>query len=264
MSSTKWEEISQRCKALEHAITLEESFKKDQPLLARLDGRAFHTFTKGMKRPYDENMSKCMIETTKSLVEEFHPKIAYTQSDEITLLWYLEENFPSAEYPFNGRKQKLVSILAGFASSLFTLNMKKYFPNKEAVPCFDCRVWNVPTKEDVVENFSWRSWDARKNSVTMAASSVYSHKELLNKNTQVKLGMLNSKGIDWNAYPNFFRCGTFLARENYRVTLTEEEYNNIPEKFKPETKEVIRSRVGEVLIKDITWESLTERANDAL
>ena len=76
--------------------------------------------------------------------------------------------------------------------------------------------------------------------------------------------MLNSKGIDWNAYPNFFRCGTFLARENYRVTLTEEEYNNIPEKFKPETKEVIRSRVGEVLIKDITWESLTERANETL
>lgn len=264
MSSEQWDRLSERCKWYENQM-YSSLARKDQPLLARLDGRAFHTFTKGMNRPYDERLSKCMIETAKGIVEEFHPTLAYTQSDEITLMWYLSEEFPSAEYPFNGRLQKLVSVLAGYASSTFTLQMKEHFPNKQAIPCFDCRIWSVPTKDDVVDNFSWRNWDARKNSVTMAASSVYSHRELLNKNTKTKLEMLSAKGIDWRSYPNFFRCGTFLARKKYKVVLSEEEYNKIPKKHRPETKEVIRSKVVEVTIDSITWETLVNGgSNDGL
>src|SRR4029079_6986806 len=82
------------------------------PLLARLDGRAFHTFTRDLRRPYDEGMSRCMIETTRTLVREANALVGYTQSDEITLAWYEPSQSPS-DYEFDGRFQKLASVLAG-------------------------------------------------------------------------------------------------------------------------------------------------------
>src|SRR5690606_23998115 len=105
--------IGDRCKGYESAESHRHAMR-GLPILARLDGRAFHTFTRGMARPYDPRMSRCMIETARFLVEEMHALVGYTQSDEITLVWYVD-SASRAEYPFGGRYQKLASVLAGLA-----------------------------------------------------------------------------------------------------------------------------------------------------
>src|SRR5437868_6317488 len=109
--------LGDRCKRFEMA----EAGRKAMPglpVLARLDGRAFHTFTRGLLRPYDTRMTHCMVETTRFLIEQLEACIGYTQSDEITLAWY-EPPGSTTAYPFDGRFQKLTSVLAGLASARF-------------------------------------------------------------------------------------------------------------------------------------------------
>ena len=209
------------------------------PLLVRLDGRSFHTFTRGLKRPFDPDLSTCMVETTRALVDEFNAAIGYTQSDEISLL------FPAPETLFDGRFQKLTSVMAGYCSAVFARLALTRLPTKASqVPCFDARAWQVPTKEEAVNAFMWREDDAVKNSVTMAAAAHYSHKQLMNKNTGEKHDMLHEKGVNWNDFPAHFKRGVYLKRKLYEKTLTAEELNKIPEKYRPKAgQKVIRSEV---------------------
>src|ERR1700737_223863 len=86
-----------------------------------------------------------MHATTRALIEEFHPLVGYTQSDEITLAWHLPSDSRS-QYPFDGKLQKLCSVLAGFASATFARAALTLLPEKqEQVPHFDARAWQVPT-----------------------------------------------------------------------------------------------------------------------
>lgn len=180
------------------------------PLMARLDGQCFHSFTKGLEKPFDINLSNLMIATAEFLLLKNHALVAYTQSDEITLLFYKEENLDSY---FANRICKLSSILASQASAFFNINLSNYLPNKSnLLPIFDCRVWNVPNKIEAVNNLLWRELDATRNSITSAAQSVYSHKELQNKSSSDKHEMLWQKGINWNDYPNFFKRGIYLRK----------------------------------------------------
>jgi tRNA(His) 5'-end guanylyltransferase len=246
------------CKELENRFTKERA-DKTKPLLVRLDGRAFHTYTKGLKRPYDRRLSECMIETTKSLIEEFHPRVGYTQSDEISLLFWADPKHPSSCLPFDGRIQKLIGVLAGFASSVFTIQAYNNIPEKRHFnPHLDARAWSVDSYDDVVKTFVWRMIDAKKNSVSMAAQSVYSHKDLLNIHTKQKIDMLKDKGIDWNDYPTFFKTGSFFRRKSIVYTIKEEERMNIPEKHRPEKDSlVIRSKIlEETPPEKLTWEWL--------
>lgn len=205
------------------------------PLLARLDGRAFHTFTKGMNRPFDQEMSDAMVGTTKFLVDKTHADLGYTQSDEITLFWR-SSNLES-DYLFGGRFQKLTSVLAGMASAQFMklmITSQSYGDRAiKLVPCFDCRVWQVPNLDVAADVFAWRMADATKNSISMAAQAVFSHKELQYKNSVQKKEMLLEKGVDWNKYPFFFKQGTFVERVIRNVMLSPEELADIPEKHRP-------------------------------
>ena len=120
------------------------------PLMARLDGKSFHTFTRGLARPYDTALSYLMIDTTKYLVEQTHAKLGYTQSDEITLYWWNPAGPVESSYMYDGKFQKLTSVLASMASAYFNQEVPKRLPSKAgALPVFDCRVWNVPDKQDV-------------------------------------------------------------------------------------------------------------------
>lgn len=252
------EEIALRCKALE-AVATDPRATRGMPLLVRLDGRAFHTYTRGMRRPYDERLSRCMIETTKALVKDSQARVGYTQSDEITLLFWADPAFPSSEFPFDGRFQKLTSVLAGLASAQFALLAYDALPEKRGqVPHFDARAWSVPTTELAVEAVAWRVADARKNSIAMAAQSVYSHKQLLNKGSDEQLRMLREAGIDWPLYPDFFRVGSFIRRVNVQVQIDDEERLRIPEKHRPDSGTmVMRSRMMEVTPPAVlTWDWL--------
>ena len=199
------------------------------PVIARLDGKGFSKFTKGLKRPYDERLSNLMVETTKYLVKETNANCGYTQSDEITLVWY-SDSYESKIY-FDGRLFKMISDLAGMASVFFNRELPKYLPEKtHLMPRLDCRVFNVPTIQEAANTFLWREIDATKNSISMAAQHYYSHNELHGKSGSDKQEMLFQKGVNWNDYPAFFKRGTYIQRKRVLKPFTTEELAKLPAK----------------------------------
>lgn len=193
------------------------------PICVRVDGRAFHTFTRGMKRPFDIDMSQAMIETMKYLVEQTDACIGYVQSDEISLV------LSDTKAPmFDGKIAKLNSVIASIATAKFNEVIHKTYPNKP-LAFFDCRCWNVPSRTEAVNNILWREFDATKNSISMAARSVYSDAQLLGKNGSEKQDMLMEKGINWNDYPVFFKRGTYARRVVISRKFTDEELSELPE-----------------------------------
>lgn len=204
------------------------------PIIARMDGRSFHTFTKGLNRPFDKNFSDCMIKTTELLVKETGACIGYTQSDEITLLWYNEN--PNSQIWFDGKVQKMVSQLAAQATLFFYREVVKRLPDyADKLPSFDARVWNVPSKADGVDALLWRELDAIKNSVSMAANKYFSDKELHGKHGNQKLAMLQSVGVDWNDYPTHFKRGTYVQRRKVMTMFSSEELENLSAKHAART-----------------------------
>ncbi len=199
------------------------------PVMARIDGRSFSKFTKHMQRPYDKRLSDLMIATTKFLCEESNATIGYTQSDEISLAWWASHY--DSEIFFGGRIQKMTSSLAALATGFFVANYEKFFGSElTKIPTFDCRVWNVPTPGEGANVFLWRELDASKNSISMAARTMFSHNELMHKNGSEMQEMMWQKGQNWNDYPNFFKRGTFIQRKTLARKFTAEELDKLPEK----------------------------------
>ena len=217
------------------------------PVCVRLDGRSFHSFAKGLRRPYDARLSNMMVETTKTLVDESHATIGYTQSDEISLLYIPVENQPVNF--FGGRVQKLVSVLASIATAKFNELRIKELPEKKKMATFDCRVWCAPNVDEAINALRWREWDATKNSISMAASSYYPHTELQGKNGADKQDMLMAKGINWNDYPAFFKRGTYVRRVTTTRMLSDAEFDVLPPKHRARVfgiRDVVRSSVDAI------------------
>lgn len=204
------------------------------PVIARLDGKCFSSFTRGLERPYDARLSELMISTTTHLVSATNAACGYTQSDEITLGWY-EPDFRSQIF-FNGRVQKMASVLAAMCSVFFNRQLPERIPEKaDRAPVFDCRVWNVPNIEEGANAFLWREQDATKNSISMAAHSYYSHAELHGKSGAEKREMLWQKGVNWNDYPDFFKRGVYVRRQVTRRRFTANELESLPPKHAART-----------------------------
>lgn len=174
------------------------------PVIIRLDGRAFHTLTSKADKPFDLNFIELMNETTKYLCENIQgTQIAYIQSDEISILLHNYKKLDSQSW-FNNEIQKMCSISAGLASSFFTyqlfgMNLKlkhRGYTFPEIVQ-FDSRCFVLPESE-VNNYFVWRQKDWERNSVQMLAQSLYSHKELMNKNNSELQEMCFQKGKNWN------------------------------------------------------------------
>lgn len=165
------------------------------PIVARIDGRAFHSFTKGLERPYDTALHECMKRTCIALVDKTDANCGYTQSDEITLTW-LPSN-PETQIWFGGRIAKMTSQLAALATVYFNKYVQELLPEDYAnkLPTFDARVWQVPSADEGANTFLWREWDATKNSISMAAHAHFSHKSLHGLSGRDKVDrLLNEKG----------------------------------------------------------------------
>ena len=177
--SNRVDELGDLIKSFESRET-SRYFMKGIPIIARLDGKAFHTFTRGMDKPYDQKMCDLMDDVAKYLVEEFHAVVSYTQSDEITLVFYPYKDNPDTELPFGGRIFKFVSVLASSATAKFLSGAMNIWPDRcnNMLPRFDCRCFEVPDKETAVKALRWREIDATKNAVSMAARAYFSHKEV--------------------------------------------------------------------------------------
>lgn len=219
------DEFGNRMKMYE-GIEAQRVFIPRLPICVRIDGRAFHTFTRGMKRPYDEDMASAMIETMKFLVDQTNACIGYTQSDEISLI--LRDD---CDPLFGGRISKLTSVLASIATAKFNEVIHKAYPDKP-LAFFDCRCWQVPNRTEAANEILWREFDATKNSISMAARAYYSDRQLHGKNGSEKQDMLMEKGINWNDYPTFFKRGTYAQKKVVERQLTDEEWEKIPEKHR--------------------------------
>lgn len=208
------------------------------PIVARLDGRAFHTYTKPLTRPYEPWLCKAMQDTTAALVSDFHAVIGYTQSDEITLIF--KPSAKDGEHNFSGRVQKITSVLAGFASAFFALQAHGKHPHPNKVPHFDCRVFQCPNESVSALTLVWRQEDAIKNSLSMLAQSHFSHKQLHGKHSKQLHDMLHEKGVNWNDFPTHFKSGSFFKRVKVEASL-----DQVPEAHMP-TAPVYRTKVQEV------------------
>lgn len=214
------------------------------PVAIRIDGKAFHTFTKGFQKPFDPVLMAAMQRTMKYLCENIQGcKIGYTQSDEITLI-ITDYDTLTTEAWFGYNLQKMCSIAASMATMAFnkffdeevdmwgrrtfgyTWDEGGYDPEKTPVEktdidqaitygaairkgaMFDARVFNIP-KEEVTNLLYWRQLDAIRNSIQMVGQAYFSHTELQNKSCKDIQDMLAlGRGIDWNYYPTTCKRGT--------------------------------------------------------
>ncbi len=187
-----------------------------------------------------------MKATTQFLVEETNAKIGYTQSDEISLIW-LQENFEN-EIFFDSKLLKMTSILASLATAFFNRYLPEYLPEKtKQMPVFDARVWNVPTEAEAVNYLIWRELDATRNSVSMAAQSMFSHKQLHGKSSSIMQDMMFDKfKVNWNDYPSFFKRGTYFQRKEVVRPFSCDELSKLHPKHDAHTNpdlDVVRSEV---------------------
>ena len=244
--------LGDRLKAVEQ-IDAGRRADPSKPLMARLDGRSFHTFTRGLARPYDIRLSNLMEATAKYLVQQTHAKIAYTQSDEISLYWDMPDPETGATFLFYGKYQKMCSVLAGMASAYFTLQLEKKIPEKaNTFAIFDCRVWNVEDKHEVYLNYLWRQRDCEKNAISMAAQAHFSHKQLHGVSGEEKKAMLREIGHPFEEMPEFFRLGVFVSRQQTQTLWTEEQLSKIPEAHRPPSVLVTRSTVEQLPLGNIS------------
>jgi tRNA(His) guanylyltransferase len=242
------DEFGNRMKEYE-AVETARRLDVHKPICARIDGRSFSRFTRGMQRPYDEAMSGAMVATAAHLVDVTHARIGYTQSDEISLVWLAEHE--TADIFFSGKVQKMASVLASIAAAKFALVCPAGYEDR--LPHFDCRVFGLPNTTEAMNVFLWRAMDARKNAISMAAQAVFSSKQLHGKRQRDMLEMLSDAGIDFDAYPPFFRNGTFLRRRSVERQLSAEELAAIPERHRP-TGPVVRTEVeaiADVFLRDV-------------
>lgn len=225
------DELGKRMKEYYEGIPKTKLMRRT-PVAIRIDGKAFHTFTRGFEKPFDKVLIKSMQETMKYLCENIQGCVlGYTQSDEITLILVDYKNLNSSAW-FDYEVQKMCSIAASMATMAFQQAFERAIENAvdiSAVQCnkylaalskgamFDARVFNIP-KEEVTNLIYWRQLDATRNSIQMVGQANFSHKELQNKSCNTIQDMLmTEKGINWNDFPTHQKRGTCCIKEEYFV-----------------------------------------------
>jgi tRNA(His) guanylyltransferase len=232
-SSTFFQTIGDRIKSYEHTDTKRVAMR-GLPLVARLDGKNFHAYTKGMDKPYDADLSSIFSNVLVDLVDRFQPTVGYTQSDEISLVWWIPIE-STHELPYGGRIQKIDSLLAAYTSVKFNSLASIAFPAKqEMLPTFDCRTFCVPTLREAFHTLLWRQQDATKNTISMAAHAHFSHSSLHGMNgSEMQERLFVEKGINFNDYPVQFKRGIFAKRVTRMQCLSQEQLDKIPPLYRP-------------------------------
>lgn len=215
---------------------LSPKFTKKVPVIIRLDGKAFHSFTIGFRKPFDMVLRETMGETSKYLCENIQGcKLAYTQSDEISLLLTDYETIYTNGW-FDYEVEKIISISASMATLAFnkclvevaeryldngdiSVEEFEFYKKKSMTALFDSRGFNIP-KEDVVNYFIWRQQDATRNSIFMVGRANFSHKQLECKNiNQIQDMLFIEKGINWNNFEVYNKRGLCVKRRPVEGTL---------------------------------------------
>lgn len=220
------------------------SLMRRNPVIIRIDGKNFRSFTRGFERPFDDILIESMQETAKYLCENIqNVKCSYQQSDEISLLLTDYENINTAAW-FDYQVQKMCSIAASMATLAFNRVFSKMFykwgnenlpdwdmggTNKpvdekliklcniyesasEKGAMFDARCFSIP-KEEVCNYFLWRQNDCVRNSIQMVGQANFSHKELQNKSCdKIQDMLMTQKDINWNDFDTVKKRGSCCTK----------------------------------------------------
>ncbi|MBO5435941.1 tRNA(His) guanylyltransferase Thg1 family protein [bacterium] len=207
------------------------------PVIIRIDGKAFHTFTKKFNKPFDDIMVSAMQDTMKYLCENIEGCVmGYTQSDEITLILCDYKKIASQAW-FDDNIQKMCSVSASMATMAFNRAFKKrvkeYLSSTDNAniasadvyekainmgAMFDSRVFNIP-KEEVNNCLLWRQIDATRNSIESVAQAHFPHKMLHKKNTNMLQDLLwTEKNINWNDTPTHLKRGSCCVKKSETFT----------------------------------------------
>lgn len=206
------------------------------PVIIRVDGKAFHTFTRGMERPFDSKLIGVMRLAALQTAREMQGCMAFfVASDEVSFLLTDWAKLNSCAW-FDYNQSKIESVSAATMTAYF--NRQNGLLETEAVAVFDSRSFNLP-KSEVVNYFLWRMKDWVRNSVTMLASSHFSHKTLQGVSTKERIALMEEKGVHWSALMSHLKHGSFYVRhpqdgeDFFEVTLNEAPtYENIAAKLK--------------------------------
>lgn len=200
------------------------------PKIIRLDMRAGHTFCKKFVRPFDEIFSQCMIHTAKELCAQIAGVVmAYTQSDEISLVINDTTEEKSINCFFDGNVEKMVSLSSSIATIAFNKKyielvseipdgdkMKKIYEKNLWTAQFDSRVFCLPTVTEVHNYILWRQNDATRNSIQMVGHANFTQKQMQGKNNdQIQDMLMLEKGINWNDFPAKYKRGCMIVKEHY-------------------------------------------------
>lgn len=220
------------------------------PVAIRIDGRAFHTFTRGFDKPFDHILMKTMQETMKYLYENISGCVlGYTQSDEITLILQDYATIDTDAW-FGYRTDKLCSIAASMATLYFNREFERLYleelgywgPEALDTPeyilahdlarkkgaMFDARCFNVP-REEVTNLIYWRQLDATRNSIQMVGQANFSHQELMNKSCNMIQNMLHEqKGINWNDFSPAEKRGSCCIKQEVVEDIVLNDGNIVP------------------------------------
>jgi len=221
----KYDSLGNRMKDYENVSRI--YLTKKSPIIIRIDGKAFHTLTKKMNRPFDDDLIYAMQQTAIYLCKNVMGcKLAYIQSDEISLLLTDYEKIESQTW-FGNNLQKMVSVAASMATMAFNealygslitefiggtgerMEILADAVSKGAM--FDARAFVLP-KDEVCNYFIWRQQDAVRNSIQMVAQANFSSKELDGKSQRDCLEMLLNRGVDWNNYPTTKQRGSCIVK----------------------------------------------------
>lgn len=229
------DELGERIKAY-----YEDRFRYKLPRRAytiiRIDGKAFHTYTKGLNRPFDDGLIEDMNLTTAFLCKNIMgAKMGYVQSDEISILISDFDTLETQSW-FDYNVQKMTSVGASLATSEFNrLQLNRYLKDKfnrgntNMTPLFiggiselkranfDARVFQIPSRVEVENYFIWRQQDAVRNSISSVAQSLYSPKELNGVKTNEMQELIFQKGINWNDYDFRKKRGAVIGKVQVEV-----------------------------------------------
>lgn len=199
------------------------------PIAVRIDGKAFHTFTRKFKKPFDDTLMDAMQITMENLCRNIQGCVlGYTQSDEITLV-LIDYNTLTTSAWFDYEVQKICSISASMATLYFNKNFKTLCALEEAEgrnsdyyeihkkkfdqALFDSRCFNIP-KEEVTNLIYWRQLDAMRNSIQMVGQAFFTQKEMHGKSCKdIQNMLLEEKDIDWNGYSVAAQRGTCCKKD---------------------------------------------------
>lgn len=206
-NETKSPSLTDRMKTYEQAYT--QYLMKRTPVIIRLDGKAFHTWTTKLNRPFDDRLTDMMAETLQYLMQEIQGCVfAFSQSDEISL-FLRDYDTLNTEAWFGSNLQKLVSVSASLTTAKFNQLASKY---NLPLAHFDSRVFLLP-KEEVVNYFIFRQHDGIRNSVQMLAQDVLGHKTCQNKNNIMLKEILAETGTPWESLDVKFRHGIAMRKD---------------------------------------------------